>query len=59
MREWIRDQDLFGQKIGLYYKGKPAYQTVSGGICSMLLIFAILSYTIVSIAHLSAYPKVT
>lgn len=40
--ELVKSQDLFGAPVQLTYKGERAFNTVSGGCCSLLLIMILI-----------------
>ena len=39
----VRQMDIFGEPISLYYKGETTFNTRVGGICSMVLLSLILT----------------
>ena len=48
----IRSQDNFGEPISMHYKGKTAYQTVSGGICSLITMVLVAWFTLEQVYQL-------
>ena len=43
---FIQDHDIFGEPISMRYKGKTQYQTIPGGICTLLTTIVVAYYTI-------------
>ena len=43
--DFIKDRDLYGQPITLNYQGSDSYQTIPGGLLSMILLISVLAYT--------------
>ncbi len=40
IRQWVREQDLFGVPVSLTYKNQKAFNTLLGGFCSLVLYLA-------------------
>ncbi|CAI2361624.1 unnamed protein product [Moneuplotes crassus] len=41
----IRKADLFPQKVSLTYRGKPFFQTLGGGLLSMIITVIVIGYS--------------
>ena len=56
----IRSIDSFGRPIEMRYKGGTAYQTTSGGVCTLVLMFFVTWFTVEQIIQLiqMSDPKV-
>ena len=52
----IRDFDLFAVPVSLTYKGKKRFNTLLGGLCSLLLLISFLTYSALTFHHLIAHP---
>ena len=42
----IRDKDMYGQPINLNFAGQETYNTIPGGIISIIFLISILSYAL-------------
>ena len=42
----IRDQDMYGQPINLNFDGEETYNTIPGGLISIIFLISILSYAL-------------
>ena len=43
--DYIRSHDEYGQPISLNYQGSESYQTLPGGVISILVLIIMVSYT--------------
>ncbi len=46
LRQFLYNFDLFGETIGLRYKGDSTYHTLTGSIISIIVMFILLGITI-------------
>ena len=44
MMRFIRDLDLFGPQVTMFYKGNDQFTSRIGGLCTIILILLSLAY---------------
>ena len=53
----IRSWDFFGASIGINYKGKASYQTLGGGLITLILKVTMLGFLIKSTIDVMSYKN--
>ena len=50
---FVRDRDIYGQAVTLNYKGDDTFKTFPGGILSLFVTLAVLSYAALKTKYLT------
>lgn len=59
MGESVRSHDNFGQPVSLTYQGSTEFQTMPGGLLSMMASLIILAYGLMKLKHMVTYSDWT
>ena len=57
LRSLIRSADKFGAPVQLNLKGSTEYQTLTGGLCSILISIVVLQFSSIKILQLANYDN--
>ena len=49
---WVKDYDIFGHPVTVFYKGTDTYKTKLGLLCTLGVWFLTLSYTFIQLTEL-------
>ena len=54
---WVKDHDIFGHPVTVFYKGADTYKTKLGILCTLGVWFLTLSYTVIQLTELTVMEE--